>query len=299
MDLDMRKALMRSAYDAGRLARDEHRISPGAHMLYERTLRITQHHTYIWAGLDKLASLLKVCEKTISRRFDELITAGLVWRERRLNRTWLTWIVPLAGPRSEQLPLVVPEDVRTDRTEMSSPHRQERSQDQTGGGGTASVSKIEDQPERANEGASSPTPPPLIDVPATPASEPLRAAIVELHAAGLVDPGTIAACALKPLEYIRGVVAYVRRLGKGPGLVAWFLRNDIPIPEAKGRSKGGGPAPERQAQDYLDALQEVADETNEASKYFKGDDACEVCGRAVCSCWNSDKSRTDDAEEVP
>lgn len=80
------------AFLAGDHARDEGTISPEAHMLYEYLLRYASCRAFCWPGQARLAEVIKCSVSTVKRRTRELIDAGLIRRERRLNRSSLTFI---------------------------------------------------------------------------------------------------------------------------------------------------------------------------------------------------------------
>jgi hypothetical protein len=235
-DPETRTQIITAAYRAGDAARDAGRISPKAHMLYEWCLRLTHEHTYIFAGLSKLAELIGCCAKSIQRRFDELVTAGLVWRKRRINRSWLTYITALAGPPPQQVVFFDDAGVLTERTEESSPPI---NQNQDLGGGSATPAELDsetgeqDDPEPRTQNKE-----PRIEdreilhpSAAAPAAEQPEknivdpVAVAELRSAGLGHERTILDLAARPLRTIRSAIAVQKREGKGAGYTVFLLTN--------------------------------------------------------------------------
>ncbi len=204
------------AYRLGDAARDEGRISASAHQLYESCLRLTNGNSYVYAGFEWLAGQLHRSSKTIQRWMRELIAAGLVWRERRLNRSWLTHITALE-PEPAQDSFFASADVHLDGTAMSTP-------------------PINQSMDGADTSASAANP----------------EAVAVLREAGLVIDEVIAEIATAaPIDWITQAVAYVRRVRRAPGLIAYLWRKQLPIP---GIPVQPAPAPapvKRTAADYM------------------------------------------------
>ena len=107
--VDQFKARAYRAYVAGDSARDQGRIRPEAHMVYEWLVRYAGDKPYCWPGEEHLAAKLGVSPSTVKRRMSELVRAGLIIRTRRLNRSSLTYI---AAYREEDLCIEASADSR-------------------------------------------------------------------------------------------------------------------------------------------------------------------------------------------
>jgi hypothetical protein len=67
-------------------------------------------------------------------------------------------------------------------------------------------------------------------------------AVAALKAAGLVDERTITELAQRPLPRIRRAISYVTHCRRaGPGLVAWLLREERPIPAPRRAGRDADP----------------------------------------------------------
>ena len=67
-------------------------ISDGAYRLYALYLMYAQDKTLCWPGRERIAQIRNVSEPTITRWNRELAAAGYITRQRRFNRTSITWI---------------------------------------------------------------------------------------------------------------------------------------------------------------------------------------------------------------
>jgi hypothetical protein len=228
-----------AAYRAGDAARDHGAITPDAHQLYELLLAInTKQLRYIFAGVKALAGMIGCCAKTIQRRMEQLVAAGLVWRQRQLNKPWLTYISAFA-PRPEQAVFFDESAVSLEETAESSPSMMIHDSD-PGGGAPAPRPPGSEQPAQPQ---TQPATNRRIDrqdrqssAPAAPLDPRDSEKIALLQAAGLTDVRTIAELAtVHPLDRIRRVVADVREsAGRfGAGFVAYLLRTGLDLPTRK------------------------------------------------------------------
>ncbi len=199
------------AYAAGAAAYHADTISLEAWHLYDKLVFWAGKRGYCWHKVATLAELFGRSARHVGRWLKELVTAGLIRRVRRGHTSSETHITALS-PQTSFFDAGMSDH---DQTPMSD--HTIKSKGLNGGGETSPAEAImTEEPETP----SSPSP--------TPPASPV---VAELRAAGLVDERTIADVATKPLSLIRQAVAYCQRHGKGPGLIAWLLRNNVPIPD--------------------------------------------------------------------
>jgi len=73
----------------------DHRVTDGALRLYLVLLMHAQQADSCYPGRERLAALMGVTEKTITRRMSNLVKAGYVTRERQMGTSSITWIEDL------------------------------------------------------------------------------------------------------------------------------------------------------------------------------------------------------------
>lgn len=224
------------AFLAGDQARDQNIISPEAHMLYEYLLRYTSCRSFCWPGQAHLAEILKCSVSTIKRRTKELIDAGLIQRERRLNRSSLTFIAAYGAEmldyQAEHEALACSDDQKEQHDETldaMTPAQRRRGPvtppaffaPQSGPtvGSVVSPLTIKSQnPEDLGGGKDTETDD-------STDNETIHA----LQDAGVVDHNSLSELRDRPIEQVARTVSYVAKCRRGddprrPGLIVHLLR---------------------------------------------------------------------------
>lgn len=199
-----------TAYAAGSTAYHEQRIGLEAWHLYEKLVFWAGDRGYCWHKIATLAETFGRSARHVGRWLHDLVTAGLIRRVRRSHTSSETYITALSAQPSFF------DAGMSDHDETPMSDRTIKSKGLNGGGKTPiSEAIVTKEPEMPPSHAAAPSP-----------------AVEELRAAGLVDDTTLRELATKPPALIRQAVAYVQaQRHAGPGLIAWLLGNDKPIPE--------------------------------------------------------------------
>lgn len=229
-------AWRQSAYDAGQAAYQAGRITLEAWHLYDKLVFWAGDRGYCWWSMPRIAEVFRRCVRHVSRWMRELGNAQLIERHRRGHGPAETHITAYQAAGPQQATFF--DGAESDRDQTSMSDRSIKEPTLTGGGSDVPAIAVVDR-----------------ETPTSPvAAPPPPAAVEALRAAGLVDERTIRALARKPVARIRRTIAYVTRCRRaGPGLIAWLLGNDIPIPEeqdgaderlpvAREHHRGGGGA---------------------------------------------------------
>jgi hypothetical protein len=282
------------AYRAGDAARDQGIITPEAHMLYEYLLRFASCKSFCWPGQERLASTLKCSVSTIKRRTRELVAAGLIRRERRLNRSSLTFISAYQPDLADDQAEVEPESLEDDDLEHSevplvgadSVLREYTSD--TGStffappadppvGPAVSRPTIKSQNPEDLGGGKDTDPESAADNEATDA----------LQHAGVIDQGTLSELRECPIRQVEQAIAYAakcRTAGdpRRPGLIVYLLRRGF---GSDTRAVRGGARRRRSG-----ASSCIAQQATAAPEMAAGEQPVVPEGRAA-AVWNAARAR--------
>ena len=290
----------RQAYLCGDAARDQHRIRPAAHMLYEHLVRFAGERAWCWPGEERLATQMQCSVSTIKRMLRELVQAGLIARARRLNRSSLTYIsaytsgtecepdVDVSMNRSVDADDAVAVDVGEpggDTNDItvgnSSPPGEEAffwtNRGPSVGPDANQVIHMKNQNTEGlvDGGLVSPDPQTMLDTPIVSA----------LRNAGIIDPNVLGELAQRSLAQIEQAIHSVNRVRtpddpRRPGLLVHILRNAGHPFSATGEAKT--PEPEHSHRARASRCEEhpsadvhpVADAGTEFAKIWKAALAC-------------------------
>lgn len=238
-----------SAFQKGDAARDQHRIRPVAHMLYEHLVRFAGERDWCWPGEARLATQMDCSVSTIKRLLRELVKAGLIARARRLNRSSLTYITAYTSAHSCTSDIDITSDSEISSVPHASPAGDETAEssdipsvlnhahetetlffgtnaEPSVGPETNQVIDMKNQhPEGLVDGGDFSSG----DTSMLDQSADETTTVQVLRTAGVVDPGVLAELAHQPLTRVERAMRSVERIRRAddprkPGLLVHLLR---------------------------------------------------------------------------
>jgi hypothetical protein len=253
-----------SAFRRGDAARDQHRIRPAAHMLYEHLVRFAGERDWCWPGEERLATQMDCSISTIKRMLRELVEAGLITRARRLNRSSLTYItaylhaecvasvvditdvIHSSDEDGAELAADASEDTGALATGLDEIHARKElffgTTDEPSVG--PETNQVIDLKNHHSEGLvdGGDFPPGETTMVDRPAVE--TATVQALRNAGVVDPGVLTELAHQPLTRVERAIRSVDRVRRAddprrPGLIVHILRHTRHISTEEQKQQGG------------------------------------------------------------